>query len=344
MKLSKLRNIFSSGASYNGGIRSESEIAGWMLKIFLASLSSIIIGQLINLIDVLTLAFVTLLCLQPTVIAGVRVGIQQLITAVFCSALTIAFLKIAPNLFAAPVSIVLVSIILIKSKNENLLPIAFFSVLYIGAGGKDNPEFFFIERIKHLFIGIPIAAVLNYFFGIYDYKNKLLKRILNLRSLAFRESADLLRILVMKDAAKIENKLNEFRDFYFQIENTVLAIKDIESEYKTFLSFLIKKIKDIEIYRFYLWNLHDLIQNCHNLSTLHFKINIAPEFNEYFLKIADFLEKYEQKYQRSNIADLIPVSNEYCQSEKKAMITGILFGINLHIKQIQKYESEFYFL
>ncbi|MBP7654565.1 hypothetical protein KA977_14175, partial [Candidatus Dependentiae bacterium] len=199
MKINKFREFQYSGFFYGSGIRSNTEISGWILKIFIACIVSIILGNLTNTPDILTLVFVTLLCLQPTVLGGIRIGLQQIISATICSLLTIFLLKFLHPVLAVSFSMVLISLIIIKSNKEYLFPIAYFSVLYIGTLGKNNPEFFFTQRITHLFIGIPVAAILNYFFGIYDYKNKLLKRIINIRFIVFEKSSELLKALSSRD-------------------------------------------------------------------------------------------------------------------------------------------------
>ena len=313
-----------------------------ILKIFLTVSSCLAVGEALNISDQLTMVFVTLLCLTSTVLSGIRIGIQQLTVAAFCSMLTIFFLHFIPEKnLAAPAALIIPSFIIIYRREEYLLPIVFFSVLYIALLHGSTPESLFFQRIFHLLIGIPIAAIFNFTFGVYNYRTRLYKKIVQMRKIILLKCAELYDALSSENILIIERQLADLDNKYIDIAALVDTIKDIEKEHNSIFSFAFKKINNIQIYKYYVWNIHDLLQNIHNVLTFGFKINARDKFSGYTDSVSAILRDSAEK----KISKKIETLAEFYSSELKQysgndlFFAGNLYSSLVHLKKISEYEN-----
>lgn len=322
-----------------GSRRSAGEILEWLIKLVLTVILSLTAGRLLGITDLLTLVFVTLLCIQPTTLGGLRTGFQQLSVAAVSSLFTLGLIQIVNNYyFTVSVSILLVSYYLIHSGKENLLAVAFFSVLYIGVLGRDKPESFFYERVEHLLVGIPVAAFLNYVFGVFQYRKKLMASIRRTRRSIFVKSGSILEGLASGGKESVERELNGLGDYYAQMDRIIGTLDDYQKEYRSFFSFLFVKIPDLRSYQLYIWSLHDLIQNIHSTAVLSFQMPFSEELSGHLLF---FLGLFRDSAQTPVPADLDGLLEKYrktCSESRDSIIMGHFFSTLIHLKAVQEYE------
>lgn len=314
--------------------RSKSDAFVFLVKIAFTAVITYELGQFFKITDMLTLLFVTLICLTPTSLGGLRIGLQQLATAVFCSVITMTLMKFTHyDYIIIPLALIISSYYILSRNFDYLLPIVYFSVLYIAIFGRVNPEQFFINRIAHLFIGIPVAVIMNLIFGVYNYKNKLFNSIILVRELLLTKSSEMLQALINGDKKNIEESLDDLGMYYEKLNLIVENIKDIEAEYKSFSTFFISKIESIEEYKHYLWHLHDILQIIHNTLTLSFKLQIDEAEINQLIVLRNYIEKLKIRSIREHIYD-----------EKLADCSGNLFShfklILIHINTLIEFEKK----
>ncbi|MDD5066112.1 MAG: aromatic acid exporter family protein [bacterium] len=320
--------------------RTPREITEWLFKLVVTVMLSLFMGRLFRISDMLTLVFVTLLCLQPTTLGGLRIGIQQLLVAGFSSLFTLALIQIVNNYyFTVSVSIAAVSFYLVATNKENLLAVAFFSVLYIGVLGRDKPISFFFDRVEHLIIGIPVATFSNYAFGVFQYRKKLMTGIIKIRMSIFHKSGRMLDALRSGGNLSVEDELNGLANYYQQMDQILTTLEDFEKEYKSFFSFLFMKIRNIGRYKQYIWNLHDLLQSIHTTATLSFKIPLSPEVREHIRSFSDIIKKYRARSLDTDLDGLLDKYQEVCRQSSDSIIMGNLFSLIFHLRAVQEFEE-----
>ncbi|HON55873.1 MAG TPA: hypothetical protein PLJ38_02530 [bacterium] len=322
---------------------SAADIASWLIKQFTLVILCLTFGYWMGVKDYLTMVYVCLLCGTITVIGGLRAGGTQFVIMLLGSAIAWLFLqlKIDYHLIIG-FSIVCISLIVIYFNYQNLLPIAYFSVLYIGIFGKDQPLPFFYDRIKQMAIAIPTAIVINYIFGVSYYKEKLTNKLLKIRKNTFLKINKLVYSLKTKNHQEIEKELNSINQYYEHINYIINVISDIEAEYKSFFSFLYNKIPDLRLYKLYIWNIHDLLQLFHSISALSFKEQIPDCLIDYYSDFAKLLLDY---LENSKIEIISEFSNKYQQIAETCKIdypqySGNLISALLILKTVNNYEDK----
>jgi len=253
--------------------RTRRDMAFFLAKIVLATLLVAALGSYARVADYLTLTFVTLLCLSPTTLGGLRVGIQQLLIALFSSFLTMGVLAaLGDGLPAVALSLAAVAAVVIRLRQESLLAIAYFSTLYIAfyrpAG--QTPAVF--ERVEHLLLGIPLAAALNLLFGMLSYRRRLLAGLRALRRDLFQKTGDILEAVLSASMPALERELRATEGQYARAAEIVHMLEDIEREQRSPLAPCFGSLPPARDYKLYVWNMRDLLQNAHAAAVLCFKM------------------------------------------------------------------------
>ncbi len=245
----------------------------FLLKIVTATLLVTCLGRLARISDYLTLTFVTLLCLSPTTLGGLRIGLEQLVVALGSSFLSLGLASlVGDGLFAVACSLAVVAAVLMRLRQESLLPIAYFSALYIAYYHPPGAPPALFERIEHLLIGIPLAAVLNLAFGAASYRHRLLHGLHSLRHDLFEKTARILEAVIGGSVPTLERELRGTEAQYTRAAEIVRMLEVIEREQGTPLAPLFGALPPAREYKLYAWNLRDLMQNAHAAAVLCFKV------------------------------------------------------------------------
>ncbi len=245
----------------------------FLAKVAVIAAACFALAAALHFTDLLTLLFVTLLCLQPTVLGGIRAGLQQVAVAAAGSLGTALIMLLVP----APVALLLglLAITAALYTRSALLPIGWFAVLYIGILGRTETEAHLAERFAHFIVGIPLATLVNYVAGAYNYRRRLYHRLRQERAASFAAAATLLDAFATRDHARCEAALAPLAQRYAGLAELAEACLDIEREYASPLGLLRRnRIRDIRQHLFYAWHLRDLLQHCHTLTTLVFRVAV----------------------------------------------------------------------
>jgi len=269
------------------------DIAVFVGKVIATLAGCWLLAPAARITDLTTLLFVTLLCLYPTVLGGIRLGLQQFIAATAGSLGTVALLALTGNwLLAVAVALPVAAAVLSYREQAHLLPIAFFSVLYQGILGREAPALFLYERFAHFVVGIPLATLINYAAGAYNYRQRLFAGIRQVRRAVFAQAAGLLAAAASQEIASNERELARVDVLYRRLGEIVSCIRDIEGEYASPLGRLRRaRIARLTDYRLYVWHLHDLLQQSHAMAALQFNVPLPESCRAQLRELADRLQR-----------------------------------------------------
>lgn len=184
--------------------------------------------------DVLSAAFVALLCIQPSLVSGVKAGIEQLLASGLGAVSTIGYLLFLPNMpVTSALSIATTyAVATYMRMGYPALVVALFSSLYMTLLAQDTLAHTALLRFQSVLLGVVVAIAVNAIFSPISTQVNLAVRIT--RSVAtVRDRLSALRAaLVTHDAAALGAQLGAFQDTFRALGQVKDELADLRREFR----------------------------------------------------------------------------------------------------------------
>ncbi len=247
-----------------------------VLKSAIAVFISLYLAKLLNLPDLLSPAFVSVLCIQPTVFTGIKRGLQEFFVSLLGATLSlILVLPYGINLITVPITVALTIYIAIKLNLDDSIPIAIFTVLYITLFPMESVWITTKIRFLSILLGIASASFVNYLISFIRYKYLFYSRVLRVCEITYHKFSQFLEAVYDKDTLQLNSLLPQIDQIYKQVNNLKSEVTDIRKEIKIrkapggindSIAFTIERI---------LSNIEIIIHHLYDLSRVYYEI-----FNE----------------------------------------------------------------
>lgn len=214
-------------------IRQIIEIRFWLLKAGLGFYLSILISKLLKFPDMLSPAFATILCIQPTIYTGLKRGIEEIVVS-FLSALTalVFILLFGQNEFVFAIVLMAGMAVIYLAKMSASMPIAIFTILYITLFPGGSVFATTVNRFIYIITGVAIAFLINYAFSFFVYRDLIVHQIEN----GFKKIIELFTAFTKGIARGDESTIKISERRYHQEEgyfrHLMLEIEDLKKEQK----------------------------------------------------------------------------------------------------------------
>ncbi len=202
-----------------------------VLKSAIAVFISIYIAKLLKMPDLLSPAFASVLCIQPTVFTGLKRGWQELFVSLLGAVLSVILvLPYGINLITIPITVAVTIYIAIKLNLDESIPIAIFTVLYITLFPLQSIWDTVKIRFLSILLGIGSASLVNYLISFIRYKYLFYTRMLRVSDIVYTKFSKLVEGIYDKDIELLNSLLIEIEQIFRQISNLKNEIKDLRRE------------------------------------------------------------------------------------------------------------------
>lgn len=269
------------------------------LKFGIAAAISLIFAKLLSPADLLSVCFITVLCLQPNLYRSIKSVLQQFYATLIASATTsMIVLLINPNLaqeFSVLVIGISMAIVIVLCINFNLADstaIALFTVVYLST----MPYILKVSyweaihlRFFTILIAISVALLINFLSSFFRYTSRfylLIHNIFQITKNVFMDFEEYLTEIKFND---VDN--NDLLHYKIRIEKIFAVINNLNKELSEIESELKYRKFKINIDEKTVYYYTQIISRIHNI--LHYLWNIINTMS--FYNISEEYEK-EIKY------------------------------------------------
>ncbi len=278
---------------------------------------SLYIAKLLKLPDLLSPAFVAVLCIQPTVYTGIRRGLQEFFVSLLGAIFSLIFvLPYGINLITVPLTVAFTIYVAIKLHLDDSISIAIFTVLYITLFPGESVIKTTEIRFFSIVIGILSASFVNYLVSFVRYKYLFYTRLLRASEIIYIRFNQLVDSIYDKDVETLNSLLPEIDQIYKQLSNLKKELNDIRKEINirkrpggmsVTAAFYMERI--LSHYEVIIHHLYDLCRTYNEIFNSEHKI---PKFIENrFISIIENLLRYIRNlYKVLNNRDINLLNNE----------------------------------
>jgi uncharacterized membrane protein YgaE (UPF0421/DUF939 family) len=184
--------------------------------------------------DVLSAAFVSLLCIQPTLVTGVRAGVEQLLASALGAVCTMGFVLLMPitPLTSGASIAVTYAIGAYMRLSPPAMVVALFSSLYMTLLAQDTPFHTALLRFQSVLLGVVVAIVMNAVFSPIFTKLNLAVRVRRSLEAVKAQLASLRAALVAREASALEAQLTAFQGTFGQLVAVKNDLADMRREFR----------------------------------------------------------------------------------------------------------------
>lgn len=203
-------------------------------KFGLTAFTAVLLAQWLVPKDVLSAAFVALLCIQPSLVTGLKAGLEQILASGLGAVSTIGFLLVFPiTPFTTGASIaVTYAVATYMRMSYSALVVALFSSLYMTLLAQDTPFHTALLRFQSVILGVAVAIVFNAVFSPLFTKMNLAVRIERSIGAVRAQLLGLRAALVARDAGALEAQLASFQDTFRALGGVKDELADMRREFR----------------------------------------------------------------------------------------------------------------